>query len=206
MRRLGRERSRRLIVCRWARRAIFDNAAYNSIMAFKHRSVVDSIPAYKQGKSAPKGANRRAFKLSSNENPYPPLPSVQKAIKDHALDCINRYPDMGGWKVVERLAKDYGVDSENVVLGCGSTEVITQLVNLLAGPGDEVVYPWRSFEAYPIIVSGSGAASVQISNRLDGGHDFDAMIAAINDKTRLIIVNNRITQRPCRYATTKLGA
>lgn len=159
-------------------------------MIFKHRSVVDSIPAYKQGKPAPEVANRRSFKLSSNENPYPPLPSVQKAVEEHALDCINRYPDMGGWRVVERLAKDYMVEPENVVLGCGSTEVITQLVNLLAGPGDEVVYPWRSFEAYPIIVSGSGATSVQIPNRPDGGHDFDAMIAAINDKTRMIVVNN----------------
>ena len=80
--------------------------------------------------------------------------------------------------------------ADEVVLGCGSTEVITQLVDLVAGPGDEVIYPWRSFEAYPIIVTGAGATSVQIPNRADGSHDVDAMIAAINDRTRLIILNN----------------
>lgn len=159
-------------------------------MTFKHRAIVDTIPAYKQGKPAPAVAGQRSYKISSNENPNPPLPSVQKAIEDHALDRINRYPDMGGWQVIERLAKDYEVGQDEIVLGCGSTEVITQLTNLLAGPGDEVIYPWRSFEAYPIIVSGAGATSVQIPNRPDGGHDIDGMIAAINDKTRMIIVNN----------------
>ncbi|WEV65495.1 histidinol-phosphate transaminase [Bifidobacterium sp. ESL0764] len=159
-------------------------------MTFKHRAIVDTIPAYKQGKPAPALAGQRSFKISSNENPYPPLPCVQKAIEDQALDRINRYPDMSGWQVVSRLAKDYEVDPAEIVLGCGSTEVITQLVDLLAGPGDEVIYPWRSFEAYPIIVAGAGATSVQIANRPDGGHDIDAMIAAINSRTRLIIVNN----------------
>lgn len=159
-------------------------------MTFKHRPIIDTIPAYKQGKPAPAVEGQRSFKISSNENPYPPLPSVQKVIVDQALPRINRYPDMRGWDVVQRLAEDYGVEPENVVLGCGSTEVITQLVTLLAGPGDEVVYPWRSFEAYPIIVAGAGATSVQIPNRPDGGHDIDAMIAALNDRTRLVIVNN----------------
>jgi histidinol-phosphate aminotransferase len=82
------------------------------------------------------------------------------------------------------------VTPENIVLGCGSTEVITMLVQLVAGPGDEVVYPWRSFEAYPIIVAGAGASSVQVPNLPDGSHDVDGLIGAVNEKTRLIIVNN----------------
>ncbi|PWG63188.1 histidinol-phosphate transaminase [Bifidobacterium callitrichidarum] len=159
-------------------------------MSFKHRSIIDSIPAYKQGKPAPKVEGQRSFKISSNENAFDPLPSVVEAIENHALPHLNRYPDMRGWAVVERLAGEIGVKPENIVLGCGSTEVITMLVQLVAGPGDEVVYPWRSFEAYPIIVTGAGATSVQVSNLPDGSHDIDGLINAINEKTRLVIVNN----------------
>lgn len=159
-------------------------------MSYRHRSIIDTLPAYKQGKPAPKVEGQRSFKISSNENPFEPLPSVVDAIAHHALPHLNRYPDMRGWAVVERLAQEIGVKPENVVLGCGSTEVITMLVQLVAGPGDEVVYPWRSFEAYPIIVTGAGATSVQVPNLPDGSHDIDGIIAAVNEKTRLVIVNN----------------
>lgn len=159
-------------------------------MTFKHRAIIDTLPSYKQGKPAPKVEGHRSFKISSNENAYDPLPSVVDAIENASLGHLNRYPDMRGWAVVERLAEKLDVKPENIVLGCGSTEVITQLVSLVAGPGDEVVYPWRSFEAYPIIVAGAGATSVQVPNLPDGSHDIDGMIAAINERTRLIIVNN----------------
>ena len=159
-------------------------------MDYKHRSILDSLPNYKQGKPAPALDGIRAYKISSNENPFEPLESVKDAISSSALDVINRYPNMRGTEVVEELAKKFSVTPDEVVLGCGSTEVITQLVDLVAGPGDEVIYPWRSFEAYPIIVTGAGATSVKIPNRADGSHDVDAMIDAINERTRLVILNN----------------
>jgi histidinol-phosphate aminotransferase len=159
-------------------------------MTYKHRAIIDSIPGYKQGKPAPKTQGQRSFKISSNENPFEPLPSVVKAIEQQALGTINRYPDMRGWELVERLAALDGVEPENVVLGCGSSEVITQLVSLVAGPGDEVIYPWRSFEAYPIIVAGAGASSVQVPNLPDGSHDIDGIIGALSEHTRLVILNN----------------
>ena len=85
------------------------------------------------------------------------------------LESINRYPDMRGRVVCQRLAAQYeedqlartgtglGLTEDNFLLGAGSTEVITQLVRMVAGPGDQVIYPWRSFEAYPIMVSSAGA-------------------------------------------------
>ncbi|KAB5607085.1 histidinol-phosphate transaminase [Bifidobacterium jacchi] len=163
-------------------------AAAETIAAFRHRDDLAAIPVYRQGKPAPAG--RRAFKLSSNENPYGPLPSVVKAIDAAALTTMNRYPDMHGWKVVERLAKRYDVDPASIILGAGSSEVITMLVDALSGPGTEVIYPWRSFEAYPIIVRGAGATPVEVPLTADLRHDIPAMIAAITDRTRLIIVNN----------------
>lgn len=158
-------------------------------MTYKHRAIIDTIPGYKQGKPAPAKEGVRTYKISSNENAFDPLPSVVEAVAGKA-GRMNRYPDMRGWAVVERLAERYGVEQANVMLGCGSTEVITMLVNLVAGPGDEIVYPWRSFEAYPLIVAGAGATSVQVPNLPDGGHDVDGLIAAVNERTRLVIVNN----------------
>lgn len=171
-------------------------------MTFLHRSIIDTIPSYKQGKPAPASADTMLtpYKISSNENPCNPLPSVREAVAKAALK-LNRYPDMRGTAVVERLAQRYQVNPEQVVLGCGSTEVITMLVQLVAGPGDEVIYPWRSFEAYPIIVSGAGATSVQVPNLPDGSHDIEGMLAAINEHTRLIILNN-----PNNPTSTSLSA
>ena len=159
-------------------------------MTFKHRAIIDSIPSYRQGKPAPVVSGQQAFKISSNENPFDPLPSVREAIASQALSHINRYPNMRGLSVVQRLAKINSVQPENIALGCGSTEVITQLVRLVAGPGDEVVYPWRSFEAYPIIVAGAGAASVQVPNLPNGAHNIDGIIGSVNEHTRLVIINN----------------
>lgn len=158
-------------------------------MTLKHRTQIDTLPSYHQGKPAPSLPGVRSYKLSSNENPFTPLDSVTEALAP-ALQRINRYPDMRGTAVVERLAQEIGVTTANIQLGCGSTEVITQLVDFVAGAGDEVIYPWRSFEAYPIIVTGAGATSVQVPLTAAGTHDIDAMIAAVTDRTRLVIVNN----------------
>ena len=80
-------------------------------MSFKHRSILDTIPGYKQGKPAPAKPGQRTFKLSSNENAFEPLPSVAEAITSQATGRMNRYPDMRGWAVVERLAERYGVEA-----------------------------------------------------------------------------------------------
>lgn len=170
-------------------------------MTYLHRPIIDTIPAYRQGKPAPISAGARSYKISSNENPFDPLPSVRRAIEEQTLGHINRYPDMRGWDVVERLSARYGVAPEQVTVGCGSTEIITQLISLVSGPGDEVVYPWRTFEAYPIIVAGAGATSVQVANLPDGSHDVDGIIAALNDRTRLVILNN-----PNNPTSTSLSA
>jgi histidinol-phosphate aminotransferase len=62
------------------------------------------------------------------------------------------------------------------------------LISAAAAPGDEVVYAWRSFEAYPTLVATAGATSVQVPNTADHRHDLPAMLAAITDRTRLVIV------------------
>ncbi|MFF0389765.1 histidinol-phosphate transaminase [Kitasatospora sp. NPDC004615] len=149
------------------------------------RPSLDSIPSYKPGK--PAGAD--SYKLSSNENPYPPLPGVLEAAVAAAAD-FNRYPDMGVGALTAELAQRFGVPAEHIATGTGSVGVAQSLVLATAGEGDEVMFAWRSFEAYPIITRIAGATPVPVPLTADEAHDLDAMLAAITDRTRLIFVCN----------------
>lgn len=155
----------------------------------KLRRELDGIPSYRPGRPAAAGNGRPAYKLSSNENPYPPLPGVLQKVTE-AAGSLNRYPDLACSALIEELAGRLGVPQEHIATGTGSVGVAQQLVQSTAGPGDEVLYAWRSFEAYPIITRISGATAVQVS--LDAGdvHDLDAMADAITDRTRLVFVCN----------------
>jgi histidinol-phosphate aminotransferase len=145
------------------------------------RPEIASIVPYRQGRTAAEDA----FKLSSNENPFPPLPEVLAAITGTSL---NRYPEGSAAALRQALAAKHGVSAEEVQVGAGSVSVLAQLISAAAAATDEVLYSWRSFEAYPLLVATAGATSVQIPNTLDHGHDLDAMAAAVTDRTRVIIV------------------
>jgi histidinol-phosphate aminotransferase len=141
-----------------------------------------ALVGYKQGKTA----DTDAFKLSSNENPFEPIPEVLQAIADSS--SVNRYPNAAGTQLRDRLAERFGVSQEEVHLGAGSVSILAQLIQAAAGAGDEVIYAWRSFEAYPGLVTVAGATSVLVPTTTDARHDLPAMIAAITDRTRVIIV------------------
>ncbi|MFJ4690854.1 histidinol-phosphate transaminase [Streptomyces sp. NPDC088766] len=154
----------------------------------KLRAELEGIPTYKPGKPAAAGGPV-AYKLSSNENPYPPLPGVLERVTALA-GSFNRYPDMACSGLVEELSERFGVPVSHIATGTGSVGVAQQLVQSTAGPGDEVIYAWRSFEAYPIITQISGATSVQVPLTAGDVHDLDAMADAITERTRLIFVCN----------------
>jgi len=148
----------------------------------KIRPEIASLPPYKQGK--PAGAD--AFKLSSNENPFPPLPSVVAALQ--AETTINRYPDATAARLRARIAERYDTTPDGVHIASGSVAIIAQLLLAVAAPGEEVIYAWRSFEAYPGLALVAGARSVQVPLTDDFRHDLPAMAAAVTDRTRVIIV------------------
>ncbi|WP_030559754.1 histidinol-phosphate transaminase [Streptomyces aureocirculatus] len=152
------------------------------------RAELEGIPTYKPGKPAAAGGPV-AYKLSSNENPYPPLPGVMESVLATA-GSFNRYPDMACTGLMSELADHFGVPVSHLATGTGSVGVAQQLVQATAGPGDEVIYAWRSFEAYPIITQVSGATSIRVPLTTGEVHDLDAMAAAITDRTRLIFVCN----------------
>jgi histidinol-phosphate aminotransferase len=145
------------------------------------RPEIEKMQPYRQGRPAAADA----FKLSSNENPFEPIPAVLEAI---AASSVNRYPDGAATALRAALAAHYGLPAENVHVGAGSASILSQLITAAAGHGDEVVYSWRSFEAYPGFVTVAGAESVAIANTPDHRHDLGAMAAAVTDRTRMVIV------------------
>jgi histidinol-phosphate aminotransferase len=147
------------------------------------RPVLSSVPAYVPGRTV-----AGAIKLASNETPHPPLPSVLARIADAAAGA-NRYPDSNSTALTAALADRFGVDAARVAVGCGSVSLCTQLVQAVADADEEVMYAWRSFEAYPIITAVSGASSIQVP-LVDYVHDLDAMAERISGKTRLVFVCN----------------
>ncbi|MEV0717042.1 histidinol-phosphate transaminase [Asanoa sp. NPDC050611] len=155
------------------------------------RADLDALPSYVPGRSPADLARElglpQAIKLASNEVPYGPLPGVVEAVAEAAANA-HRYPDMGVVELREAFAERLGVDAERVATGCGSVALAEHLARVTCLPGDEILYSWRSFEAYPIIAATAGATSVRVPNTGGHGHDLRAMSAAITDRTRLIFV------------------
>lgn len=152
-------------------------------MSVKLRPMLATLPTYVPGRTVP-----GAIKLASNETPYPPLPYVIERISA-AAEQLNRYPDNHASALTAALAVRLGVDAEQLAVGCGSVSLCTQLVQAVADADDEVIYAWRSFEAYPIITAVSGASAVPVPLR-EHVHDLDAMAERVTGKTRLIFVCN----------------
>ncbi len=153
----------------------------------RFRAVLGTMSAYQPGKKvvSPDG---RSYKLSSNESPFGPPPSVLEAIARAAAET-NRYPDAACERLTEVIAERHGVPYDHVALGAGSVTVEQQLLETVGEPGTEVVYAWRSFEAYPLLADMAGMTSVRVPLR-DETHDLDAMLDAITDRTRVVFVCN----------------
>lgn len=157
------------------------------------RADLDAIPAYVPGRNVADLVRElglsEAIKLASNEVPYGPLPGVPEAVA-RAVQDAHRYPDGGSVALRDRISQRYGVAPERIVTGCGSVALAELLAKATCLPGDEILYSWRSFEAYPIVTAGVGATSVRVPNTPGHGHDLPAMAEAITDRTRVVIVCN----------------
>jgi histidinol-phosphate aminotransferase len=153
----------------------------------RFRPVLDQFAPYQPGKPS-LALDGRCFKLSSNESPFGPLPSVLKIITE-AASGVNRYPDNGAVELTEAIADHFGIPASHVAIGCGSVGVAQQLLEAVGEPGTEVIYAWRSFEAYPYLSDLAGVTSVRVPLR-EQAHDLAAMADAVTDRTRLIFVCN----------------
>ncbi|MEE1938777.1 histidinol-phosphate transaminase [Streptomyces sp. TRM 70361] len=149
------------------------------------RPVLAGIPAYVPKPPAPP-AEGPSHRLFLNENPYPPLPSVRETIARAAAQT-NHYPTIHPERLMDALARRLDVPPGHLVTGPGSVGIYQQIGQAMLEPGDEVVYAWPSFEAYPIVARMAGAVPVEVP-LVDGVHDLDAMAAAITPRTRAVFL------------------
>ena len=154
------------------------------------RPAVQAMPAYRPGKAAEQAEEEHgienAIKLASNENPYPPVPSVIAAMTKAAAG-VNRYCDHLAIELRTAIGAMVGTDLDHVAVGCGSVGLLQQLCLAYLDPGDNVVYPWRSFEAYPVNVQMMGAESRQVP-LVGHAFDLDAVATAVDDRTKIIML------------------
>jgi histidinol-phosphate aminotransferase len=128
------------------------------------------------------------IKLASNENPGGVSPLAQRAI-ERTLADLARYPDGNGFELKQALARRYAVDPAGIVLGNGSNDVLELAARAFLTPADEAIYSRHAFAVYPLVVQAIGAKGIEVAAR-DYGHDPDAMLSAVTDRTRVVFVAN----------------
>lgn len=153
------------------------------------RASLNGIPAYKAGQPPTTRPGIVTFKLSSNENHHDPLPGVVSAI-EAALPELHRYPDYGSTALIAALARHFDVPADHLSVGTGSVGLLQQLLQITSEPGTGVVFSWRAFEAYPIMTQIVGATPQAVPLDADDRHDLGAMLEAIDDTTRIVLVCN----------------
>ncbi|GAA0349937.1 histidinol-phosphate transaminase [Actinoallomurus spadix] len=145
------------------------------------------LPAYTAAKRPEAG--RAYARLAANESPYEPLPGVAEALTLE-LGRINRYPDSHSGALRERLAEHYDVSADQFVVATGSVALLGQVLRLVVGAeDDEILFPWRSFEAYPVFSRLSGGRPVPVPLK-DHGLDLDGILDHIGPRTKAIFLCN----------------
>jgi histidinol-phosphate aminotransferase len=139
-------------------------------------------------------AQTHLVELGSNENPYGASPAARAAVLD-AMHQLHRYPDPLGGDLKRALAAKLGVDTEQLLLGNGSHELLMQLAQVFAGPGDDVVAPQYGFAVFALATQAAGATLQTVpalprDHAMPRGHDLDAIAAAITPRTRLVYLAN----------------
>lgn len=128
-------------------------------------------------------------KLSSNENPYGPVPAALEAMSA-VLPRLNVYPDGSARALKRRLAEHLGVSERNLVVGNGSNELLRLIAAAVLSPGDEVVFAWPSFVVYPMVTQLMGATAVSVPLTEGDVHDLEGMLAAITGRTKIVFLCN----------------
>lgn len=157
------------------------------------RDELDPMVPYAPGLRASEVRERigggSVHKLSSNENPYGPVPAAIDAMCA-VQPFLNTYPDGSAKALRRRIAEHLGVDVEHVVVGNGSNEILRIIAQAVLRPGDECVFAWPSFVVYPMVTQLMGATAVRVPLAPGEVHDLDAMLDAITPATRLVFLCN----------------
>ncbi len=149
------------------------------------------IPHYAAGAESADAASQAdtVVMLASNESPFPPVQGVIDAVVKEA-GSVNRYPDPSARRLRGALGARYDLPTSRIAVGNGSCEILLAAAAALLEPWSELVYAWPSFSMYPHLDGVTDAKAVRVPLTDGYVHDLDAMLAAITDQTRMLIVCN----------------
>jgi histidinol-phosphate aminotransferase len=148
------------------------------------RDVVRTLPAYR---TSPELDMPIRFRVSSNEAPFGPSPAVLDALADAATRS-HRYPAPYGRGLIEAIAAARGIAPDRIAADSGSLSLLNHILLAYVGPGERVVYAWRSFEAYPISVASVGGVPVEVPNLSSGAHDLDTMATEARSGAAVVVL------------------
>lgn len=161
----------------------------------RFRTDIAALSPYKVGRQLADVAREHGLdpsemvKLTANEGAEGPFPGVVDAATA-VLANSNRYPDNACWDLGHTLSAEMDIDFSNLMFGAGSVALLMEIATALGGPGTSIVYGWPSFVIYRFVAIWSGSRYVEVP--LDGTFrlDLNAMRAAIDDETTVVVVCN----------------
>jgi histidinol-phosphate aminotransferase len=128
------------------------------------------------------------IKLASNENPLGTSPLALEAM-EKALNEVMRYPDGNGFELKKALSEKYVVNSDQIILGNGSNDVLELAARVFLKPGTSAVFSQHAFAVYPLVTQATGATGIVVPAK-NYGHDINAMLDAITPDTRIVFIAN----------------
>ena len=130
-----------------------------------------------------------AIRLDKGELPYPPSPIVVQAIAQ-AASTINRYPEILGGSLREKLAVYTGVNPNQIIINNGSDDSIELILKVFVQPGDEVILPIPTFFIYDFATKSVGGIPINVHRTEDFGLDVEAILAKVTPRTKVLFIAN----------------
>jgi histidinol-phosphate aminotransferase len=164
-----------------------------SIWNYANEHLRDLV-AYEPGKPIEEVARElglepnQIIKMASNENPLGPSPHALEAMRKVIAD-MHIYPDGGSWKLRHAIASKFNLEMNQVILGCGSNEIIELIGHAFLKPDDEIVTAEHAFLVYKLMAKVFGAKTIEVPDP-NHKHDLDAMAAAITPRTKEVFIAN----------------
>ena len=147
------------------------------------RPAVDAMKGYTPGKQI---RGRKVIKLNTNENPYPASPNVQKVLQNINMDDLRRYPQPMGDDVRDTIAKLFGFDRDNIILGNGSDDILTIAIRCFAGEGDSIAVVEPTYSLYKVLSEIQGAKTISIP--LEEGFSLPQNLAQKVSTAKLLLI------------------
>jgi len=163
------------------------NVQLNNNNSLKGKRGVDTIKLYKGGTSKIPGI-KNIIKLSSNESPFGPSKKAMIAYAGSS-NKLSRYPELTADSLHIALSEKYKLNSEQIISGTGSDEILIFAYLAFCSPGDEVIHSQHGFEMYPVMTKYVGAESV-LASEIDYKLDIKSVLSNIRESTKIICIAN----------------